>query len=60
MSGVVGIVIGIIFAGLGGMLLLKLKSLTSSPYYRILFIVIAVLLFGFAIYIGWRSIYLYE
>ncbi len=60
MSGIVGIVIGLIFIFLGGLLLFKLKKLTSSPYYRILFIVIALMLFAFAIYIGWRSIYLYE
>ncbi len=59
MNGVLGVVVGIIFAGLGIMLLSKLKTLTSHRYYRILFLVIAFMLIGFAIYIAGRSIYLY-
>ena len=56
---VLGTVLGIIFIVLGLAILVRYKKLTSHKYYQILFVVISLMLIGFGIYTGWRSIILY-
>lgn len=56
---VLGTVLGIIFIVLGLAILVRYKKLTSHKYYQILFVVISLMLIGFGIYMGWRSIILY-
>lgn len=59
MSEVLGIVVGVVFAVLGIAILTRLNKLTSHKYFRYLFIVIAIMLLGFAVYMAWRSISIY-
>lgn len=59
MSEVLGIVVGVVFAILGVAILTRLNKLTTHKYFRYLFIVIAILLLGFAVYLAWRSIEVY-
>lgn len=59
MSEVLGIIVGVIFAILGLAILTRLNKLTTHKYFRYLFIVIAILLLGFAVYLAWRSIEVY-
>ena len=56
MSEVLGIVVGVVFAILGLAILTRLNKLTSHKYFRYLFIIIAVILLGFAVYQVWSSI----
>lgn len=56
---VLGTVLGIIFIVLGLAILVRYKKLTSHKYYQILFVIIALMLLSFGVYIGWRSITLY-
>lgn len=56
---VLGIVVGVVFAILGLAILTRLNKLTSHKYFRYLFIVVGILLIGFAVYMAWRSIYIY-
>ena len=53
------ILLGIIFSILGLAILIRLKKLSKSRYYRYLFLVVAVLLIAFGIYLATRSMYLY-
>jgi len=53
------ILLGIIFSILGLAILIRLKKLSKSKYYRYLFLAGAILLIGFGIYLATRSIYLY-
>ena len=59
MSEVLGIVVGLVFAILGLAILTRLNKLTTHKYFRYLFIVIAILLLGFAVFMAWRSIEVY-
>ena len=59
MSEVLGIVVGVVFAILGLAILTRLNKLTTHKYFRYLFIVIAILLLGFAVFMAWRSIEVY-
>ena len=59
MSEVLGIAVGVVFAILGIGILTRLNKLTTHKYFRYLFIVIAILLLGFAVYMAWRSIEVY-
>lgn len=52
MEQVLGVFVGIIFAGLGILMLVKNKTLTSHSYFRILIYCVAVILIGFGIYLG--------
>jgi len=54
---VLGIAGGMIFVGLGIMLLMRYKKLSSRKYFRFLFIVIAIMLLGFGIYFGISGFY---
>ncbi|MCB0465519.1 MAG: hypothetical protein KDC78_07575 [Aequorivita sp.] len=54
-----GTVVGLIFIVLGFAILVRFKKLTSHKYFQILFIIIAIMLLGFGVYMGWRSITLY-
>lgn len=56
---VLGIFLGIIFVILGLAILVRYKKLTSHKYFQLLFIIIAIMLLGFGVYMGWRSITLY-
>ncbi|PHR12316.1 MULTISPECIES: hypothetical protein [Aequorivita] len=53
------ILLGIIFSILGLAILIRLKKLSKSKYYRYLFLAGAILLIGFGIYLATQSIYLY-
>ncbi|MBG43078.1 MAG: hypothetical protein CL530_03830 [Aequorivita sp.] len=53
------ILLGIIFSILGLAILIRLKKLSKSKYYRYLFLAGAILLIGFGIYLATRSIYVY-
>ncbi len=53
------ILLGIIFAILGLAILIRLKKLSKSKYYRYLFLAVAILLIGFGIYLATRSVYVY-
>ncbi len=53
------VLLGIIFSILGLAILIRLKKLSKSRYYRYLFLVVAVLLIAFGIYLATRSMYLY-
>ncbi len=53
------ILLGIIFSILGLAILIRLKKLSKSRYYRYLFLIVAVLLIAFGIYLATRSLYLY-
>lgn len=59
MSEVLGIVVGVVFAIFGLAILTRLNKLTSHKYFRYLFIIIAVILLGFAVYQVWSSIEYY-
>ncbi len=56
---VLGTVLGIIFIVLGLAILVRYKKLSSHKYFQLLFIIIAIMLLGFGVYMGWRSITLY-
>ena len=56
---VLGVIVGIMFFGLGLVILLMLNKLSSKKYYRLLLIIVASIVLCFGIYLGWRSIYLY-
>ncbi len=56
---VLGTFLGIIFIVLGLAILMRYKKLTSHKYFQLLFIIIAIMLLGFGVYMGWRSITLY-
>lgn len=53
------VIVGIIFAILGLTILIRLKKLSKSKYYRYLFLVTAILLIGFGIYLATNSLYHY-
>ena len=46
------VIVGIIFAILGIAILIRLKKLSKSRYYRYLFLATAILLIGFGIYLS--------
>jgi len=50
------VIVGIIFAILGLTILIRLKKLSKSKYYRYLFLVTAILLIGFGIYLATNSL----
>lgn len=50
------IILGIVFAILGLAILLRLKKLTKSKYFKILFAFVAFLLIGFGAYLAVVSI----
>ncbi|MDX1783586.1 MULTISPECIES: hypothetical protein [Aequorivita] len=50
------VIVGIIFAILGLAILIRLKKLSKSKYYRYLFLVTAILLIGFGIYLATNSL----
>ncbi|SRX55690.1 hypothetical protein AEQU1_02714 [Aequorivita sp. CIP111184] len=56
---VLGTFLGIIFIVLGLAILVRYKKLSSHKYFQLLFIIIAIMLLGFGVYMGWRSITLY-
>ena len=56
---VLGTVLGVIFIVLGLAILVRYKKLTSHKYFQLLFVIIAIMLLGFGVYLGWRSITLY-
>jgi len=53
------ILVGAIFSILGLAILIRLKKLSKSRYYRYLFFTVAILLIAFGIYLATRSMYLY-
>lgn len=53
------VIVGIIFAILGLAILIRLKKLSKSKYYRYLFLVTAILLIDFGIYLATNSLYHY-
>ncbi len=57
MEEVLGMVVGMIFVVLGIILLLRFKTLSSHHYFRLLFIVVAIILIGFGIYLGISGFY---
>lgn len=54
--GALKVIVGIIFAILGLTILIRLKKLSKSKYYRYLFLVTAILLIGFGIYLATNSL----
>lgn len=52
-----GILVGIIFAVLGLAILVRLKKLTSHKYFRWLFIVVAIMLLAFGVYMAITGFY---
>jgi threonine/homoserine/homoserine lactone efflux protein len=50
------VIVGIIFAILGLAILIRLKKLSKSKYYRYLFLVTPILLIGFGIYLATNSL----
>ncbi len=53
------ILLGVIFSILGLAILIRLKKLSKSKYYRYLFLAGAILLIAFGVYLATRSFYLY-
>ncbi|QNJ98412.1 hypothetical protein [Constantimarinum furrinae] len=54
------VILGFVFGILGMGLLMRYKKLTRSNYYRILFIVTALILIFFGVYLGYIGIFLNE
>ncbi|OAB81468.1 hypothetical protein [Cochleicola gelatinilyticus] len=50
------IILGIVFAILGLAILFRLKKLTTSKYFKILFAFVALLLIGFGVYLAILSV----
>lgn len=50
-------ILGIVFAILGIALIVKTKTLTKSRYYKYLFIIVGILMVGFAIYLALEGVY---
>ncbi len=46
------VIVGIVFVMLGLAILLRLKKLSKSKYFRYLFLIVSILLIGFGIYLA--------
>lgn len=53
------VILGIVFLILGFALLIRLKKLSKSKYYRLVIAAAGVLLVGFGIYLAYSGIYLH-
>jgi len=50
-------ILGIVFAILGIALVVRTKSLTNSKYFKLLFIIVGIIMIGFAIYLAFEGLY---